>query len=684
MLFGEHCRIRIPSPTFPSHPTFQFNILTNCPPKIRCHSSIDNSGSGTAMTQSDGITVAIIPCSSCKRNGEKCSFTRVPLKRGPSKRTKSDATPPPAATRQMLAIGAPIHHRTAAGSLANLHVTSHTNGKGASTNGNTVENVNSASQFRQRSMSDIGLSVSSNGLPGIFVRPYPPAADSTNSTVPGHHPRLPSIDALTANSISTMSTTTVTSRPPPSFNPATNGTPTSLSYFSKAPTGPPLINNMSSPSTTSISVGSSPHSPGRVAPALSDNGSLDSNPLILSPRSDSASLLKSSQSSNGSNALGFGVSNFRKFSAGGDITPEDVLAGWDDRCMDSYYQLVHPTLPVLPGSRAKLRARLMACSNSNIRSALLDSVSGLVSAHLSENSSVDFRAQVIAKLPILTSNLEVQNKILVLMCTLLYYLQTSESSWLGVSVGLAHDLMNDLETQQSNFKRRRLSVSGSPRSSISDTDENDEKIARRLFLLTVIVARLHAAVKHQPSMIPNDSVALDTIKDEECFDTGAFASRIGVQMVKLSMLCDSTSQSPEQLAKARHNLDILRTQIECLWDTSPILKALYYFVAVVHDQSVGGNDIQLLNDINVLTALIDSPLVSVSPLVSFFIPLLRSTLLRLNAKANNRGEVAQSAQKQLEMLDNLIIRRFPEFRKAQDRLQGLAAIAQLSEAVFKS
>lgn len=635
------------------------------------------------MTQADGITVAVIPCSSCKRNGEKCSFTRVPLKRGPSKRTKSDATPPPPAARQMLAIGAPIHHRTAAGSLANLHVvTGHNNSKGASANGNTGESANSASQFRQRSMSDIGMSVSSNGLPGIFVRPYPPA-DSTNSNA-ASHPRLPSIDALTANSLSTVSTTTVTTRPRPSFSSANNGTPTSLSYFSKAPTGPPLMNNMSSPSTTSISVGSSPHSPGRVAPALSDNGSLDSNPLILSPRSDSASLLKSSQSSNGSNPLGFGTSNFRKFSAGGDISPEDVLSGWDDRCMDSYYQLVHPTLPVLPGSRAKLRARLMACSNSNIRSALLDSVSGLVSAHLNEASSVDFRAQVIAKLPILTSNLDVQNKILVLMCTLLYYLQTSESSWLGVSVGLAHDLMNDLDAQQSDSKRRRLSVSGSPRSSISDTDENDEKIARRLFLITVVVARLHAAVKHQPSMIPNDSVALDIIKDEECFDTGAFAARIGVQMVKLSMLCDSTSQPPEQLAKVRRHLDDLRVQMESLWDTSPILKALYYFVAVVHDQAVGGNSLQLLNDINVLTALIDSPLVSVSPLVSFFIPLLRSTLLRLTAKTNNLGEIAHNAQKQLEMLDNLIIRRFPEFRKAQDRLQGLAAIAQLSEAVFKS
>ncbi|KAA8915843.1 hypothetical protein TRICI_002016 [Trichomonascus ciferrii] len=354
--------------------------------------------------------------------------------------------------------------------------------------------------------------------------------------------------------------------------------------------------------------------------------------------------------------------------------------GWDDRCIDNYYQVVHPALPILPSSKVRLRARLLACSNPTLRYTLLCAVCGLVKKN--EGGGDYYRQQVLQGVVHAdTRTMASQSRILYLMSLALLFLQTGDAMWLGAAINFAYEMGLHSHTHSS--------------SSGSGSGDDDGAVGRRLFLVLVMLDRLNATLKRVPVQIPEDAVRLDGPNTEAGAgaggdDAAAFGgAKIGVHAVRLCMILGhaGAGEVAGELAGAH-------AAIEPLWDTMPVLKALYYLVLVRRDRrrvlEDGEGVSGLLNNTGALGVLLESPLISVSPLVGYFVPPLVTTLLDV-AGVVGPDERAR-LWSQLDTLDGLIERKFPEFgplrhdisqarladssgASPKSKLEGLAAIA---------
>ena len=357
-------------------------------------------------------------------------------------------------------------------------------------------------------------------------------------------------------------------------------------------------------------------------------------------------------------------------------------SGWDDRIIDCYYQVIHPVLPILPSSKLRLRQRLLSCSNPILRYTLLCGVCGLVkkdtwsqkpvatgTASTPSTPLIEYKVQLLQGILQISSQenvsiLDPQSKILYLMSMILLFLQTDDSMWLGAAINLAFEMR--LHDQSNKSK------SDEAHSDLMFPDSRASK--RRLFLILVILDRLNATVKSVPIQIPESVIQLNYTTDSQCF-TGR-----GVELVRLSIILGHASKYCEHF----HSINTLRDQldqafqkIEPIWDTNPILKALYYLVMAHFDQLAlsEGKNINNNNnsiDASALIVLLESPLISISPLISYMVPPLVNILLW-----SRRDE---KIDKQLESLGSLIERKFPEFEylrmtiaKARSATAGNAA-----------
>lgn len=371
-------------------------------------------------------------------------------------------------------------------------------------------------------------------------------------------------------------------------------------------------------------------------------------------------------SSGGPHSPGAGAGTKRSYSSSEVDEP-----GWDDRCIDNYYQVVHPALPILPSSKVRLRARLLACSNTTLRYTLLSAVCGLVKKN--EGGGDYYKQQVLqGVVQADTRAMSNQSRILYLMSLTLLFLQTGDSMWLGAAINFAYEM--GLHNVGKN------SASG----------DDDGAVARRLFLVLVMLDRLNATLKRVPVQIPEHVIRLAADEDESASCFGG--AKIGIHVVRLCIILGHacTRDVTAELATAH-------AAIEPLWDTMPVLKALYYLVLVHCDRRrvMEGNEKEkdvssLLGNSAALGVLLESPLISVSPLVGYFVPPLVTSLLDV-AGSVGKDERARFWS-QLDTLDGLIERKFPEFAplrhdvsqariaetsgaSPKSKLEGLAAIA---------
>ncbi|KAI9831168.1 MAG: hypothetical protein M1826_003833 [Phylliscum demangeonii] len=68
----------------------------------------------------------------------------------------------------------------------------------------------------------------------------------------------------------------------------------------------------------------------------------------------------------------------------GEHHPAETLPELDELALDTYYQVIHPTLPLLPNSRSRLRSRLAHCP-ATLREAFLDALGAV--AHSSSSTT---------------------------------------------------------------------------------------------------------------------------------------------------------------------------------------------------------------------------------------------------------------------------------------------------------
>lgn len=306
---------------------------------------------------------------------------------------------------------------------------------------------------------------------------------------------------------------------------------------------------------------------------------------------------------------------------------------WQDRHIDSYYQIVHPTLPILPSSKPKLRAFLARSSNIDLRGAVLAGVNALAWPSNGSGSNSE-RAELLGAVArvaqssggLVSEELDAETRQLYMVCLLLLYLGTGEAMWLSGAVSIAYSLEMHLALTQNQREK----------------EEEEEAVAqRRLFLVLVVLDTLNSASKYSPPFIPNTLINFNVDRDAACFG----AQRTGgAEIVKLCILlrhvCQAaTSQSAAVSTEPLYKeLDAARSDIEGMWDTVPVLKALYNAVLVsiynLQITSSPSSDVsppsvdhqnrlylvcfQTVSTLNDLATLMVSPLISVSPLMGYF------------------------------------------------------------------
>lgn len=665
--------------------------------KIRCDAGIDND-----ETQ----------CTSCKRAGEKCSFSRIPMKRGPSKRRRGDSV-----------------DGSSDGTAASLNFDERMHGHGlmvAHPPPNTLASINPHGNNKSPTMSSgtffhqVNPMESYERLPSIESLTssspslIPPPISPKNSRASWSSAHRPSMAVLNSSPHIPPSggIAAANPAPPPAppnyFSKATreysmrrssissmdsetsgNSLPGSLSPNMAPPGGshglpgvgtvaPPLQQNIQGPLFNARSSQYHPLPPAgsgghHTGPALGQGLGLARPtvhlPNALAGNTNGPTNGNSNENTNGTNLppLASNISfSHRSYSTGGAIIDEP---GWDDRSIDSYYQLIHPSLPILPSSRVKLRTRLLGCSNASLRYAVLSGISGL-SKRADGMDNIYDKQQCLGALVSVwnggTKTLDNPSRTLLCITLILLYLQNNDTHWLGAAVA---------ETQEF--------ISG-----------GCDDLMRRVYLVLLTLDRCHT-VSHGGKFL----IERHEMTDQE---EGVFATKAGAELVRLT-----------ECLYNHGDLLKIHLSIESMWDTVPILKAMFHFVNIVkgsgsviqtrsrnsssngrtwmefrdmtpksdyipgrytspgqRDQSLSPGSLPEesalpLKDCSSLIQLLESPLVSVSPYISFFFPVLVKTLSRLDTPEGSR---------QLEYLDHLIYRKFPQYSHVR-KLDGLAGLA---------
>lgn len=522
-------------------------------------------------------------------------------------------------------------------------------GHASSENGN---NASSLKKFRKRAFSS-----------SEFVLAH---AQTPPPNTQHHQERLPSIDTLTSPQLGDSSS--------PQFNyysfTNSSGQFSKVTYDERTRQG--SISSLDSAATSSGGGGGL--SPGPAPGPTNNNAS-----VTLPPPNTTITSTTSAGSGTTPPTFSNGNSNGIKRSYSSSEVDEP---GWDDRCIDNYYQVIHPTLPILPSSKVRLRARLLACSNTNLRYTVLCAVNGLVKKKNDNESQNDYqyyKTQVLRGMTQEdTTHMSNQSRILYLMSLILLFLQTSDSIWLGGAINLAYEMGLHNQQQQQQLLTNNNSA------------DDDSAVARRLFLILVNLDRLNATLKQVPVQIPESVIRLSPEKDMACFG----GSKIGIHVVRLCIILGhaATQDVTKELSDAYQ-------AIETLWDTMPILKALYYLVLVHVDRlgalsSTPDESIRsIISNSASLSVLLESPLISVSPLVGYFVPPLVTSLLDV-ASVIKDDNLRTKFWSQLDNLDGLLERKFPDFKalrhdisqarivervdssvSPKSKLEGLAAIA---------
>ncbi|KAG0645944.1 putative transcriptional regulatory [Hyphodiscus hymeniophilus] len=195
-----------------------------------------------------------------------------------------------------------------------------------------------------------------------------------------------------------------------------------------------------------------------------------------------------------------------------DHSHHERVTDWDESIVDGYYNIIHPTYPLLALSKNKVRSMIAQCPTT-LREAFYESLYAAVrsfptpSAPTPEQQSSRKAAQLIIAS-------EFENAADRTSTTNLVYLQVmllmaieadncdpsqaqsgpSQSFWLGSAVELAYSMK--LYTQ------KRLE-----RQSINDPD-SDESNARRIWWSLVMMDRWHAAIIGCPLLVPDTSVVV--------------------------------------------------------------------------------------------------------------------------------------------------------------------------------
>lgn len=323
-----------------------------------------------------------------------------------------------------------------------------------------------------------------------------------------------------------------------------------------------------------------------------------------------------------------------------------AVPGWDERALDAYYQLVHPTLPVLPGSRVQLRQQLLACPNSALRVGLLSILGGLVQkaepggAGGAAPDPDYYRQPAIQGITHSYGQGGAGVVAIRLMTTILIYVQSQDPLWLGAIVSLVHEL-------RSYVRPPRASDEAASSSSPSASEDEPLATAKRLYQVVVVLDHIHAVAHGVPTLIHD--IDRDMCSPYPSNMQGPDATL--AHMVRFAVLAASPTATLAEI-------EAFGSPIASVWDTTPVLRALYYFAHIAIGRRTRADYGQIMQNAAALCFLLESPLVSVSPLVPNCVVLLAMTVR--DATGREPASVQEDVRRVQDYVRNDVAKHHPQ------------------------
>ncbi|KAI5787810.1 hypothetical protein FPQ18DRAFT_262738 [Pyronema domesticum] len=341
---------------------------------------------------------------------------------------------------------------------------------------------------------------------------------------------------------------------------------------------------------------------------------------------------------------------------------------WDEESIDQYYTLIHPTFPLLPHSKARLRQRLAAASIT-VREALLEALYAAVRSNPScPPSSIPANPRRACELCV-ASQFEAQDprsstatSLLYLQTTILMALEADNHSpattrsgtsgmpkaaWVGSAVGLAYAMKLHCNRTVDRYTH-------------SDPD-SDEKLGRRAWWVLVVLDRWHAISTSSPLFIPDSNVVLLPEDQTLIGLTPWHLVRLSCILGHLSEafttadeIVSAASLNPYISRLLRGELERFRESVEVVWGSLSLLHVAYYHVKLlVLRHNSASEPRQLLEPALRMATMLDHSSMPITPLNHHFAALALITLVDLGEVEETRLE----ARRGVGMIDEAIRKR---------------------------
>lgn len=344
---------------------------------------------------------------------------------------------------------------------------------------------------------------------------------------------------------------------------------------------------------------------------------------------------------------------------------DEPVHGWDEAVVDEYYRLVHPTFPLLPHSKLRLRTRLTNCPPTLREAFLVALDTAMRDSPTSKLESLDTStgarkaAALIAASQFEDTSSRTMSANLIYIQTLILMALESDhhgpatmrgqigpprAEWLGRAVGMAMHLKLNALYPKDRFGE------GDP--------DADEKLGRRVWWILFILDRWHASSTAQLLQLPENSASLlleDVILlGESTYHLARLSYILGhlsaiLQQPPTLMARDSAA-APIITTTILGELDRFRESVESLLAGAPNLVHLTYWHVklMVLRLTPSTTAAELLEPAKRMSKILNSSYTPLTPLNHHFAALAAMTLVELADFEDTRQGAKQGISDILE------------------------------------
>ncbi|KAI9870625.1 MAG: Glucose-responsive transcription factor [Pleopsidium flavum] len=345
----------------------------------------------------------------------------------------------------------------------------------------------------------------------------------------------------------------------------------------------------------------------------------------------------------------------------------DSLSEWDDETIDEYYRIIHPTYPLLPNTKARLRSRLLDCPVV-LRGAFLEALYAAVRSSPSSTVRPTRDVQSMRKASVLLSGSQFETVATRTTSTNLIYLQTMvlmalqadnhgpvttrgqvgppRAVWLGAAVGLSYSL--------------KLHINPSRNECAAGDLDSDNNLGRRNWWTLVILDRWHAASTSSPLLIPDTSVVLlpedQSLLGDSVFHLARLSCIVGhlaeLFVAPEDLMASSSSSAPLIGKLLSGEMERFRESVDSVIGSLSLVHLSYWHIRLLMKRHTPGSEpTDLLGPAQIMASILNNNATPITPLTHHFAALAALTLVELADLADVKDGAWQGIKELQEALE---------------------------------